>query len=67
MSWVPADALRHTQGATSEGLCRLWADVANAVLAETGNEIYALRAAHAAVRHALESEPSPGDEDRMGD
>jgi hypothetical protein len=67
MAWIPADALRYVQEATSEGLCRLWADVANMVLAETRNEAYALLAAQAAVASALENEHFQGVTSEIGD
>lgn len=57
LPWLPEDAYRHTHKADTPHLCRLWAEVANSVLAETRNEAYAVRAANAAVRHAVESEP----------
>ena len=49
MPWSPEDAQRHTHKANTPHLCRLWCDVANNVLAETGDEGRAVRAANAAV------------------
>jgi hypothetical protein len=49
MPWTPEDAPRHTHKAVTPHLCRLWAEVANSVLAETGDEGRAVRAANAAV------------------
>jgi hypothetical protein len=57
MPWLPEDAYRHTHKAGTPHLSRLWAEVANSVLAETGDEGYAVRTANAAVSRALESEP----------
>ena len=54
MPWQPQDAPRHTHKAGTPHLCRLWAEVANSVLAETRNEGYAIRAANAAVLRATE-------------
>ncbi len=52
MPWQPEDAPRHTHKADTLHLCRLWADVANSVLAETGDEGRAVRSANAAVARA---------------
>ncbi len=59
LPWLPEDAYRHTHKADTPHLCQLWSEVANSVLAETRNEAYAVRAANAAVRRAIESEPLP--------
>jgi len=60
MPWQPSDAPLHTHKADTPHLCRLWCEVANNVLAETGNEGRAVRAANAAVlkarKHAGEAE-----------
>jgi hypothetical protein len=48
----PEDAPRHTHKADTPRLCRLWRDVANNVLEETGDEGRAVRAANAAVSRA---------------
>jgi hypothetical protein len=64
MPWQPDDAPRHTHKANTPHLCRLWAEVANNVLAKTGNEGRAVRAANAAVarekRHSSVGEPELG-------
>jgi hypothetical protein len=52
MPWQPEDAPRHNRKADTPHLCRLWSDVANNVLAETGDESRAVRAANAAVAKA---------------
>ena len=49
MPWRPEDAPRHTRKADTPHLRQLWSEVANNVLAETGNEGRAVRAANAAV------------------
>ena len=49
MPWRPEDAPRHTHKADTPHLCRLWSEVANNILAETGDEGRAVRAANAAV------------------
>lgn len=59
LPWLPEDAYRHTRKADTPHLCRLWAEVANSVLAETRNEAYAVRAANAAVLRAVESDALP--------
>jgi len=49
MPWRPEDAPRHTHKADTAHLRELWSEVANNVLAETGDEGRAVRAANAAV------------------
>lgn len=49
MPWTPEDAPRHTHKADTQDLCEVWAEVANKVLAETGDEGRAIRAANAVV------------------
>ena len=49
MPWQPEDAPKHTHKADTPHLSRLWAEVANSVLAQTANEGRAVRAANAAV------------------
>ena len=60
MPWEPEDAPRHTHKADTPHLCRLWAEVANNVLAETGNEGRAVRAGNAAVARARERDAQSG-------
>jgi hypothetical protein len=67
LPWLPEDAYRHTHKADTAHLCRLWAEAANSVLDETRNEAYAVRAANAAVRHALESDSLSPEESEDGD
>jgi len=50
MPWSAADAQKHTKMADTPKKRRKWAAVANQVLAETGDEGAAVRAANAAVR-----------------
>lgn len=47
--WTPSDALRHTKKATTAKKKRQFSDVANKVLASTGDEGRAIREANAAV------------------
>ncbi len=47
--WGPNDAKRHTKKASSPKAERLWAHVANGVLADSGDEGRAVREANAAV------------------
>jgi len=49
MPWDSGDALRHTSKAKSAIAQRQWRDVANSVLARTGDDGQAVRAANAAV------------------
>ncbi|HUO53646.1 MAG TPA: hypothetical protein VMU18_02810 [Rhodoblastus sp.] len=49
MPWEPEDAPRHTRKADTEELRAVWAEVANKVLAETGDEGRAIRTANAVV------------------
>lgn len=50
MPWKPSDAKRHTKKARSGVAKRQFAHVANSVLARTGDEGSAIRAANAVVR-----------------
>ena len=52
MPWLPEDAYRHDHKADTPRLQRLWAEVANSVLAETGDEGRAVRIANSAVAKA---------------
>jgi hypothetical protein len=67
LPWLPEDAYRHTHKADTLHLCRLWAEVANSVLAETRNEAYAVRAANAAVLRAVEGDSLSQGEIEEGD
>ncbi len=49
MLWKPSDAPRHTKKATTAKKKRQFSDVANSVLAKTGDEGRAIREANAAV------------------
>jgi hypothetical protein len=49
MPWTPNDATRHTKKATTPKKKRQFRDVANSVLAKTGDEGRAIREANAAV------------------
>lgn len=53
MPWQPEDAFRHDHKADTPHLQRLWSEVANSVLEETGDEGRAIRSANAAVAKAL--------------
>lgn len=50
MPWTAKDATRHTKKARSSKAKRQWRDVADNVLARTGNEGRAVREANAAVK-----------------
>lgn len=50
MPWKPADAKRHTKKASTPKKKRAFAQVANKVLAESGDEGKAMRIANAAVK-----------------
>jgi uncharacterized protein YdaT len=49
MPWNPDDAERHTKTADDPKRQRMWAEIANSVLAESGDEGRAIREANAAV------------------
>jgi hypothetical protein len=55
MPWLPEDADRHDHKADTPSLQRLWAEVANSVLADTGEEGRAIRIANSAVAKARRS------------
>lgn len=55
MPWQPDDAPRHTKKADTPELRQIWSEVANKVLAETGDEGRAVRIANAAVARARQS------------
>ena len=49
MPWTPDDAPSHTKKATTERIKRQWAEIANQVLEQTGDEGRAIREANAVV------------------
>ena len=49
MPWTAEDAQRHTKKADNAKRQRMWAEIANSVLAETGDEGRAIREANAMV------------------
>ena len=49
MPWTADDAERHTKKADNAKRQRMWAEIANAVLADTADEGRAIREANAAV------------------
>jgi len=49
MPWTTEDARRHTKKADSPKRQRMWAEIANSVLSDTGDEGRAVREANAAV------------------
>lgn len=49
MPWNPGDSARHTKKAKSAKQQAKWAAVANDVLARTGDEAHAIRAANAVI------------------
>ena len=55
MPWTPDDAPSHTKKAATAKLKRLWAEIANKVLDETGDEGRAIREANAVVARATHS------------
>ena len=49
MPWNPEDADRHTKKANDPKRQRMWAEIANSVLSDTGDEGRAIREANAMV------------------
>jgi uncharacterized protein YdaT len=49
MPWTADEAERHTRKADNAKRQRMWAEIANSVLAESGDEGRAIREANAAV------------------
>jgi hypothetical protein len=49
MPWTPQDATSHTKMATTDTAKRLWAEIANQVLAKSGDEDRAIRQANAII------------------
>jgi uncharacterized protein YdaT len=56
MPWNPEDAERHTKKANDLKRKRMWAEIANSVLSDTGDEGRAVREANSAV--AAGAQPS---------
>lgn len=57
MPWTANQALKHTKKAKSDTAKRQWREVANSVLAKTGNDARAVRAANSVIArrtHGLE-------------
>lgn len=53
MPWTPSDGpSRHTKKAKTPKLKRQWSDVANSVLAKTGDEARAVREANGVIKRA---------------
>jgi hypothetical protein len=50
MPWEPKDATRHNHAADTAKRKRQWADVANSVLARTGDEARAVRSANSVLK-----------------
>jgi hypothetical protein len=50
MPWTPKQATKHTKAAKSKTAKKQWADVADKVLAKTGDEGRAVREANAVVK-----------------
>jgi hypothetical protein len=55
MPWTPEDATSHMKKATTTKAQRLWAEVANKVLEETGDERRAIREANAVIARTTRS------------
>ena len=49
MPWTPRDARKHDKQAKTAKSSRQWSHIANAVLAKTGDEARAIRAANSVV------------------
>ena len=50
MPWLPRDARRFNKGADTESKKRAWAETANAVLEDTGDEGKAVRTANSVLK-----------------
>ena len=59
MPWTAEDAERHTKKADNAKRQRMWAEIANSVLAETGDEGRAIREANAMVGRDHEKSAGP--------
>lgn len=57
MPWKSGDAKRHTKKATSPTAKRQWKEVANSVLAKTGDEGRAIASANAVVGNRKRKKP----------
>ena len=55
MPWNPSDAKRHTKKASTAKKQQQWSDVADSVLAKTGDEGRAIREANSVVSHSMRS------------
>lgn len=55
MPWKPGDATRHTKKARSKKSKRQWRDIADSVLAKTGDEGRAVREANAVIKRRKRS------------
>lgn len=53
MPWMPDDAPSHTKKANTPKAQRLWAEIANKVLADTGDEGRAIREANAVIARTV--------------
>ena len=50
MPWAAGDAVRHTKKADTAKRQRMWSEIANSVLSDTGDEGRAIREANAAAK-----------------
>jgi hypothetical protein len=57
MPWTPDDATSHTKKATTEKAKRRWAEIANQVLEQTGDEGRAIREANAVIARTARKDP----------
>jgi len=53
MPWMPDDATSHTKKAATEKTKRQWAEIANQVLEQTGDEGRAIREANAVIARTV--------------
>ncbi len=51
MPWTPKDAPAHTKKANTPAKRKQWAEVADSVLAKTGDDAQAIRAANSVVKN----------------
>ena len=59
MPWMPDDATSHTKKATNEKAKRRWAEIANQVLEQTGDEGRAIREANAVIARTARKDQAP--------